>query len=127
MAIKKYLKYLWFYDTTAFLEQVFKRFRPVHLDRSRSKKIREPGQRIRISGLLLTLTMTLFDLYGNLPDNRDVFNPIIISVLKIQLTFVFFFNRCMQLHINSLRSEWSQIDFQTSLNYSKNDFLSIFQ
>ena len=41
----------------------------------------------------LTLTMTfdsillmIFKLYGNLPDNRDVFNPIIISVLKIQLT-----------------------------------------
>ena len=39
MAIKKYLKYLWFYDTTAFLEQVSKRFRPVHLYRSRSKTI----------------------------------------------------------------------------------------
>ena len=43
----------------------------------------------------LTLTMTfdcillgIFKLYGNLPDNRDVFNPIIISVLKIQLTFI---------------------------------------
>ena len=51
MAIKKYLKYLWFYGTTAYLEQVSKRFRPVHSDRSSSKKSGHPDQRIRNSGL----------------------------------------------------------------------------
>ena len=81
-----------------------------------------PGQQIQNCGL--TLTMTLFDFYGNSPDNRDVFNPIIISVLKIQLTFF------QPLHAVAYKqfAFWMIPNRRSNeLNYRKNDFLSYFQ